>query len=279
MNSTVKHITDRLTAAYDYDEALALAYWIIEEEAALSRSELLMRQDPIEIEGLEHILQRLLRKEPIQYIFGHTEWLGLDLLVSPDTLIPRPETAELIGLLPWDTKPLRVLDIGTGSGCIAIAVKRARPNWQVTAIDISAAALAIAQENAHRCHVDIDFHCVDILNIPSSFEGGECPKGGRGSFDLVISNPPYIRESEKNTMNPNVLEHEPHTALFVKDEDPLLFYRTIAEKHLAPHLYFEINEALGRETAAMLKEQGYNDVEIHRDIYGKDRFITAAISV
>lgn len=264
MNSTIKQITDRLSAAYEYDEALALAYWIVEEKANLTRSELILRQEQITIEGLDRLIERLLQHEPIQYIFGHTNWLGLDISVTPDTLIPRPETAELIGLLPYTTRPLRVLDIGTGSGCIAIATKRARPTWQVEAVDISEKALEVARTNAEQNNVDITFRKLDILTTKP------------GMYDIVLSNPPYIREKEKSTMNSNVLAHEPHTALFVPDDDPLLFYRAIAEKHIAPSLFFEINEALAKETVAMLKSEGYTDIEIHQDIYGKDRFITAA---
>lgn len=270
MNGIISNIRDRLLSAYDEDEALALAYWVIEEKSGLSRSDILVGRQIPEIDDLDSIIERLLRHEPIQYIFGHTEWMGLDLLVNASTLIPRPETAELIGLLPWSTKPLRVLDIGTGSGCIAIATKRARPYWQVSALDISPDALDIARENARRCAVDIDFYQADILNQQSTITNQK-------SFDLVISNPPYIRDSEKASMDENVLAHEPHAALFVPDSDPLLFYRRIAELHLAPALYLEINEALAQATVSMLKNHNYTDVEIHQDIYGKDRFITARI--
>lgn len=280
MNGIINHIRERLCSAYDPDEALALAYWIVEERTALTRSDIIVGREVPNIPDLDGIIDRLLHHEPIQYIFGHTAWMGLDLLVSPATLIPRPETAELLRLLPTTEEPLRVLDIGTGSGCIAIAVKRAHPTWQVSAIDISADALAIAKENARRCDVDIDFHQVDILSnqvtFPLPFLGKGCRLAG-GEGALVISNPPYIMESERASMSPNVLEHEPHTALFVPDNDPLLFYRRIAQLHWAPALLFEINEALGSKTAAMLRGQGYTDVTIVRDSYGKERFITARI--
>ena len=274
MNGIINHIRERLCSAYDADEALALAYWIVEERTALTRSDIIVGREVPNIPDLDGIIDRLLRHEPIQYIFGHTAWMGLDLLVSPATLIPRPETAEILRLLPTTEEPLRVLDIGTGSGCIAIAVKRAHPTWQVSAIDISADALAIAKENARRCDVDIDFHQVDILDS-SLCEQSKIKN--QKSFDLLVSNPPYIMESERASMSPNVLEHEPHTALFVPDNDPLLFYRRIAQLHWAPALLFEINEALGSETAAMLRKEGYTDVTIVRDSYGKERFITARI--
>lgn len=266
MNGIIRNIRQQLLPAYDEDEALALAYWIVEEKTGLTRSELLVSHESPIIPDLDGIIERLLRYEPIQYIFGHTEWMGLDLVVTPATLIPRPETAELIGLLPWSTEPLRVLDVGTGSGCIAIATRRARPRWQVSAIDISTDALAVARENARRCNVDIDFRQSDILHDELSER-----------FDIVISNPPYIRDSERASMTENVLRHEPATALFVLDADPLLFYRRIAELHLAPALYLEINECLAHETTDMLRQYGYTDLEIHQDIYGKNRFITARI--
>lgn len=269
MNVSIKYIIDRLTG-YDRDEALALAYWIAEEKAGLTRTELLLRQEAVEIPDLDDIIRRLNAREPVQYIFGQTDWMGLRLRVTPATLIPRPETAEILRLLPDTTEPLRVLDIGTGSGCIAIAIKRAHPTWRVSAVDISADALAVARENARRCEADIDFRQADILAQNSKFI---IPN----SLDLVVSNPPYIMEKEKSTMDSNVLAHEPHGALFVPDDDPLLFYRRIAALRIAPALYFEINEALGSETARMLAEQGYSQIEIYKDSYGKDRFITARI--
>lgn len=274
MSGIINHIRERLCSAYDPDEALALAYWIVEERTGLTRSDIIVGREVPNIPDLDGIIDRLLRHEPIQYIFGHTVWMGLDLLVSPTTLIPRPETAEFLRLLPATTVPLRVLDIGTGSGCIAIAVKRAHPTWQVSAIDISTEALAVAEQNARRCDVDIDFHQVDILDSSLCEQSAI---SNQQSYDLIVSNPPYIMEKEKSSMDSNVLAHEPHTALFVPDDDPLLFYRRIARLHWAPMLLFEINEALGSETAAMLQREGYTDVTIIRDSYGKERFITARV--
>lgn len=264
MHGVIKYITDRLL--YDADEAKALAYWVVEERTGMSRSEILSGREIPDIADIDTLIERLNRYEPVQYIFGHTEWLGLDLMVNSSTLIPRPETAELIALLPDDSRSLRVLDIGTGSGCIAIATQKRHPAWQVSAIDISQEALSVAAANAARAGVDIHFSRMDILN-----ERPQTP------YDIIISNPPYIREEEKKNMRDNVLQHEPHTALFVPDQDPLLFYRRIAELHAAPTLYLEINEALSLETATLLQAEGYRNIQIHQDSYGKDRFITARI--
>ena len=233
-------------------------------------------------EKSQEIISRLLHFEPIQYIFGHTLWCGLDLLVTPATLIPRPETAELVERInkPTQTLPegkaLKVLDIGTGSGCIAIALKKAHPSWSVTGIDISPEAIAIARENARRNKVEVNFQVADIFDFNEE----------NSKYDLVVSNPPYICESEKTSMRPNVLNFEPSSALFVPDSDPLKFYRRIAELFSLPlegkgrerGLFFEINETYGPQLSAMLDSLGYTDIQIHKDIYGKDRIIEARMA-
>jgi release factor glutamine methyltransferase len=217
--------------------------------------------------------------EPIQYIFGHTLWCGLDLLVTPATLIPRPETAELVERINGqmvNDQMVNVLDVGTGSGCIAIALKKAHPSWSVTGIDVSPEAIAIARENARRNNVEVHFEVVDIFDFNE-----KNPK-----YDIVVSNPPYICESEKTSMRPNVLNFEPYSALFVPDSDPLKFYRRIAElfslplqgKGLERGLFFEINEAFGEELKQLLDSLGYTDIQIHKDIYGKDRIIEARMA-
>jgi len=218
---------------------------------------------------MNNIISRLLHFEPIQYIFGHTLWYGLDLYLTPNTLIPRPETAELIDLIsahPFDFphSPVKVLDIGTGSGCIALALKQQNPNWHIAGIDISHEAIKVAQQNALRNKLDVDFFQLDILaKIPDFI----------GHFDIIVSNPPYIRECEKKDMRPNVLNYEPASALFVPDSDPLLFYRRIASLHRATFLFFEINEAFASEMETLLIQHNYTDIHIHQDIYGKARII------
>lgn len=164
----------------------------------------------------------------------------------------------------------RVLDIGTGSGCIALGLKQAYPDWEVFAVDISAPALEVASQNAKRNNLDVFFAQLDILDTQKTHEF----IGKFGPFDLIISNPPYICEKEKKDMLPNVLNHEPHSALFVPDTDPLLFYRTIAHLHAATFLLFEINEQFGPLTAQMLSDEGYTDITITKDDYAKDRFIS-----
>ena len=275
----------QLQTAYPEDEARSLAWWIMEELTGKSRTELQFgckdtAFSSIMQEKSQEIISRLLHFEPIQYIFGHTLWCGLDLLVTPATLIPRPETAELVERInkPTQTLPegraLKVLDVGTGSGCIAIALKKAHPSWSVTGIDISPEAIAIARENARRNNVDVNFQVADIFDFNE-----KNPKFAilNPKYDVVVSNPPYICESEKTSMRPNVLNFEPSSALFVPDSDPLKFYRRIAE--LSPlFLFFEINEAYGPQLSAMLDSLGYTDIQIHKDIYGKDRIIEARMA-
>lgn len=258
----IRDIAVRLEGAYDADEARALARWVVEETN--------------EPEEAARAIERLLRHEPVQYVFGHTLWNGLDLKVTPATLIPRPETAELVEKTTHHPSPithLKVLDIGTGSGCIAIAIKKAHPEWEVTGIDISAEAIEVARENAVRNGVEVAFEVADIFSkvILESAISNQL-------FDIVVSNPPYICEKEKNSMESNVLDYEPGTALFVPDDDPLLFYRRIAELKAGRFLFFEINEAYGKEVAQLLCEKGYTDVQIIQDMYGKDRIVTCRMA-
>ena len=209
---------------------------------------------------------------PLQYIIGETEFSGLKFGVNPSTLIPRPETEELV-LLARERLAAgkKVLDIGTGSGCIAIALSAACPEAEVTGIDISPEAVETARANAVRNRVKAEFLIRDILHFETE---------AWQQYDLIVSNPPYVRESEKQEMQRHVLDHEPHRALFVPDSDPLLFYRRIAEfgcRYLASggFLYFEINEALGKETAALLENYNYRQVHVVKDLFDKDRFVVA----
>lgn len=269
MKQQIDYIISELRGFYPEEELRELAYWILEESTGMTRTEILFgckdTKKNVYAQEIEVILQKLRAHEPIQYVFGHTEWMGLDLRVTPATLIPRPETAELV---EWvlhvadKNKPLRVLDIGTGSGCIAIALKKAAPNWQVTGLDISHEALDVAKENAERNNVAIHWQQADILSL--------CPLP---MVDVIVSNPPYICEKEKVDMQARVLDYEPARALFVPDNDPLLFYRKIASLKGAPILFFEINEAYGEQVCSMLRTIGYTNVELKKDMYGKTRMV------
>ena len=269
MKQQIDYIISELRGFYPEEELRELAYWILEESTGMTRTEILFgckdTKKNVYAQEIEVILQKLRAHEPIQYVFGHTEWMGLDLHVTPATLIPRPETAELV---EWvlhvadKNKPLRVLDIGTGSGCIAIAFKKAAPNWQVTGLDISNEALEVAKENAQRNNVTIHWQQADILSL--------CPLP---MVDIIVSNPPYICEKEKVDMQARVLDYEPARALFVPDNDPLLFYRKIAILKGAPILFFEINEAYGEQVCSMLRTIGYTNVELKKDMYGKTRMV------
>jgi release factor glutamine methyltransferase len=306
----INHITEQLLPAYPKDEANALAWWIAEELTGLSRTELQFgckgTNFSSHMQEIETIIDRLLHFEPIQYIFGHTLWNGLDLKVTPSTLIPRPETAELVERINVqmlndqindqmvnekmvNEKMIKCLDVGTGSGCIAISLKKAHPEWSVTGIDISPEAIEVARENARRNNVDVHFEVADIFSDQMVNEKMVNEK----MVNILVSNPPYICESEKVSMKPNVLDYEPSSALFVPDSDPLLFYRRIAELQTrrSPNskqgeaqtpkplfLFFEINEAYGSQLSAMLDSIGYTDIQIHKDIYGKDRIIEARMA-
>lgn len=219
------------------------------------------------------IIKRLKCGQPIQYILGETEFGGLKFNVDASTLIPRPETEELVRWVAEVASPgQHILDIGTGSGCIAISLARLCPDTIVTGIDISAPAIRMATANAARNRAEVRFEVKDILHFGNySWE----------NYDMIVSNPPYIRESERQSMEAKVLDYEPHEALFVPDQDPLLFYRAIANfglRYLKPGglLFFEINEALGSETATLLETLGYEAVEVRKDLYGKERMTKAS---
>ncbi|MBR4565064.1 MAG: peptide chain release factor N(5)-glutamine methyltransferase [Paludibacteraceae bacterium] len=280
MNVIIRSIASQLETVYPADEAEALAWWVAEETSGLTRTQLQFGcKDTTFLRDTQEIIDRLLHFEPVQYIFGHTLWNGLDLKVTPATLIPRPETAELVeeiikSKVESQKSKVRVLDIGTGSGCIAIALKKNRPEWEVTGIDISAEAIGVARENAVRNNVEVNFLVADILSDET--EGNDQIVHDQ-MVNIVVSNPPYIRESEKSSMKPNVLDYEPSSALFVPDDDPLRFYRRIASLQLGRYLFFEINENLSDETGDLLRSLGYTDIRLSHDIYGKPRIIQAQI--
>lgn len=224
---------------------------------------------------IDRIFRRLLRHEPIQYITGEARFHGMEFHVTPDVLIPRPETDELVDIIVGDANDasdLRILDIAAGSGCIAIALARSLPFPRVSALEISEAALKVARDNASRLKADVSFIHADIFKWQPS----------PASFDIIVSNPPYIDESEKAAMEPNVLEYEPAQALFVPDSDPLVFYRRIAEVARTGlseggRLYLEINPRHAAELSELLKKNGFSDIEVIKDSYEKDRFIRARL--
>ena len=279
MKQQVNYIISELRGFFPEEELRELAYWIIEETTGMTRTQILTDcKGTQNIPNIEIILQKLRAHVPIQYIFGHTEWMGLDLRVTPATLIPRPETAELVEwvLQMGDRdKQLKVLDIGTGSGCIALALKKAAPNWDVTGLDISEDALKVAKENAGRNNAEVHWLQADILSP-------HCPVASSPHhlhFDIIVSNPPYICNCEKKDMDARVLDYEPHSALFVPDTDPLLFYRQIASLVTSPAmLFFEINEAYGSEVCEMMMEMGYTDIQLKNDMYGKPRMVYGSIT-
>lgn len=268
-------IREELSQCYSTDEIAALTRIIATELLGVSQMAFYLKDDiPLTAEQqalLGNAIERLKKQEPIQYILGYSDFCGLRFKVTPATLIPRPETSELVELIASEaTGHESILDIGTGSGCIAVSLAHKLPKSNVTAWDISPEALAVATENSKANGCAIAFEEVDILAYR--------PTGKQ--FDIIVSNPPYIKENEKAAMHSNVLDWEPHTALFVPDSDPLLFYRTIAEKGLqmlAPNgtLYFEINRAHGAETMKMLADYGYSDIELRKDFADNDRMIKA----
>jgi release factor glutamine methyltransferase len=268
-----------LTPIYDAGEAESFFYLILEEKHQLKRIDLALQTDLIfseaEIAIWDSILEPLKKEIPIQYLLGKTSFYGLDFEVNNHVLIPRSETEELVEWIIQSTsklekKDLKILDIGTGSGCIAISIAKNLPNASVFAIDVSENALATAHKNAERNKVNITFINQNILETEDL----------KQQFDIIVSNPPYVRHLEKAEIKKNVLDNEPHLALFVEDNDALIFYRKIAalaQKNLSPNgkLYFEINQYLGKEMIALLEKMNFKNIELRKDIYGNDRMITA----
>lgn len=276
MITIANRIKEGLTDSYPVGEITALTRIIATEILGIPQMTFFLK-DNVELTHeqeatLEDAIKRLQKYEPIQYIQGYSDFCGLRFKVTSATLIPRPETSELVEWIAADHhgKTINILDIGTGSGCIAVSLAHKLPQSKVTAWEISPEALTVAAENSRSNGTEVTFELVDIL----SYEPTEA------QFDIIASNPPYIKENEKSAMHSNVLCWEPHTALFVPDSDPLIFYRTIAEKGLQMlatdgTLYFEINRAHGAETMEMLANIGYTNVELRKDFAGNDRMIKA----
>lgn len=261
---------------YEIVERSSILSMLLEESLGMNNVEAqIYHHKEITAEQLSELKQRcqqLALNIPVQYSYQKAYFFGLELYVDPRVLIPRQETEELVDwilqtIIGWGIPPLRILDIGTGSGAIAIALKKQLPQLQLTAMDISAEALEVAQANAKHNKVDICFLQQDILQVEDLGQ----------PFDIIVSNPPYVREQEKQQMHPNVLEHEPHLALFVPDDNPLLFYdkiATIATRNLDPQgsLFFEINQYLGKEMLQMLRQKGFHS-KLRKDLNGNDRMI------
>lgn len=276
MNKIVAYIRSRLQPYYTAEEVSALSRIVCCDLLGQAPTDYYLGKDIVlsskKEQELEDILQRLSRFEPLQYIEGRTLFLGRELWVAPGVLIPRPETEELVELMlkeiPADA---RILDVGTGSGCIAISLAKELPDALVTAWDVSPEALSVARVNARKLQADVRFVECDVL---------ACQVDEVGLYDVIVSNPPYVTEAEKADMEPNVLQWEPSLALFVPDDDPLRFYRRIAvlgRDMLADggRLYFEINRAYGREMVEMLRAMGYVGVRVEKDLSQNDRFVIA----
>lgn len=277
MHELLNHIARSLEGFYPAGEPKALARYILVE---------IFRVDPLDVytgkdihlpanreRELADIIARLQKFEPIQYIAGKARFCGMEFDVNENVLIPRPETEELVGWILEDNckSGLHILDIGTGSGCIPVVLKHRLPDARVTGWDFSEKALETAHRNSRNMHADICLERVDILAYEP--DGKKC-------YDLIVSNPPYVTVAEKQEMHRNVLDWEPAAALFVPDDDPLLFYRAIAGKGRAllksgGKLYFEINRAYGNEVSALLERMGYSQIEIRKDLSGMDRMIVA----
>ncbi|MFQ3181209.1 MAG: release factor glutamine methyltransferase [Polaribacter sp.] len=272
--------TEALSKVYPKTEIDSFFFILMEEKLNLQRIDTVLKPNFLipdkKLTDLKNILIKLQKEEPIQYLLGNTEFYGLPFFVNENTLIPRSETEELVGWVLEEAAnfqsnkkiKLSILDIGTGTGCIPISIAKNLPKAKISAIDISSEALIVAKQNALFNKVEVDFMELDVLKtrkIPLE-------------FDIIVSNPPYVRELEKAEIKNNVLKNEPHLALFVTNEDPLIFYDKIADfakQQLSKNglLFFEINQYLGKETIALLHKKGFKNIELRKDLFGNDRMI------
>lgn len=267
----------QLTEIYGENETLSFFNLLIERHLGLRRIDIALKPnleiDENQVKQFEAAITRLKNQEPIQYIIGEAEFYNLTFKVNPNVLIPRPETEELVDWVVNDYKnrkeKITILDIGTGSGCIAISLAYSLKNSKVEAWDISSEALKLAKKNAELNKVSVEFRKRDILKIPQS-----------DGFDIIVSNPPYVRKLERERMKNNVLKHEPHLALFVDDNNPLIFYKAIldfAVDNLNENgtIYLEINEYLSKEMLQLFQEYEYKEVDLKKDLFGKARMLKA----
>lgn len=280
-----------LAPLYDSQEAESFFYLLLEDRRGMKRIDLALNHQAAfseaELPQWDEAVAKLKAFVPVQYIIGKAHFFGMQFEVNPSVLIPRPETEELVAWilsenlkirntsaseLAQQSQSLKILDIGTGSGCIAVSLAKNLPGAEVAAIDVSENALAVAQKNAQNNNVNVRLIQKDIL---ATEDLGE-------TFDIIVSNPPYVRNLEKEEIKKNVLDHEPHLALFVDDHDALLFYRKIANlalKNLSENgrLYFEINQYLGKETMDLLEQKGFQQMELRQDLYGNNRMVSGKI--
>ena len=269
--------TRQLEALYSDREGKQLSNWVMENITGKSRVDRLLRKDEEMSDEMldkwQFILNRMLQHEPIQYVLGEAPFMGILLKVNQHTLIPRPETEELVSWILDDYKDnnIRVLDVGTGSGCIALALKQFRPSWRITATDFSREAIATASSNGNRLNLSIEWKVLNMLEINHS--------GWGDTYEVIVSNPPYIPEKEKASLSQHVRDFEPSTALFVPDENPLIYYQALLANtpaHLTKggRLYLEINDHLGEATLNLFVAAGW-EAELRKDLQGNDRMIKA----
>jgi len=275
LKSVFEYFTKELSAYYPLTEIQSLYFIMMDDGFGYSKTYILTHYNSAlmnaEIEKIKAFIARLKLNEPIQYILQKTSFYDLPFIVKPSVLIPRTETEELVSIIITENKlrnNLSILDIGTGSGCIPVCLAKAMPNAHIKSLDVSEQCLAIARENALLNEVTISFLHADILHDTLEFQ----------EIDIIVSNPPYVLDAEKELMNHNVLDYEPHLALFVPDNDPLLFYRSIIEKasrwlNRNGILYFEINEQFGRHVSDCASQYGFTESVIIKDMFGKDRFV------
>lgn len=287
----------QLRKLYEEGESEQIASMVLEAVTGLDKTvRMTRREEPLNVHQLHHLTeieQRLQQHEPVQYILGEAWFADMKLFVDKSVLIPRPETEELVEWIIKDVKAkglnvfekgateadqttmLKILDVGTGSGCIALALKKKMPKAEVWGCDISEEALNIARRNGSSLEIRVDFQGADFLD--------EAQHQLLPSVDIVVSNPPYVPEKDKETMHPNVLQYEPHTALFVPNDDTLIFYRALAQfgkkrLHHGGNIYMEIHESLGKEVADLFTAEGYKEIEIKTDMQGKERMVRATLT-
>lgn len=277
MQKAIEHIKNELTGLYPDTEIRSFTYMLISRLTGFSRVEIIVNKNTNfsdeQLTLLDRFLEKLKKYTPIQYIFGECDFMGMKFMVNDAVLIPRPETEELVEWITESGKndgSVAVLDIGTGSGCIAIGLKSRLADAEVTAYDISAAALDVARKNAELNGLSVHFEQFDILELDKN----------TSRWNIIVSNPPYIPENEKSEILPNVLNFEPHVALFVPENDPLLFYRHIikfAQDHLKPQgqLFFEIHRDRGQQVVSLLTAAGFVSIELRKDLSGNDRMTKA----